>query len=50
MIKELMFEGSNRYFDQALCTGLNITEKDSIRFFVPGWMLRMKILMPFAKP
>ena len=28
MIKELMFEGSNRYFDQALCTGLNITEKD----------------------
>ena len=21
MIKELMFEGSNRYFDQALCTG-----------------------------
>lgn len=28
MIKELMFEGSNRYFDQALCTGLNITDKD----------------------
>ena len=28
MIKELMFEGSNRYFDQALCTGLNITEED----------------------
>ncbi len=22
MIKELMFEGSNRYYDQALCTGL----------------------------
>ena len=28
MIKELMFEGSNRHFDQALCTGLNITDKD----------------------
>lgn len=28
MIKELMFEGSNRYFDQALCTGLTITEED----------------------
>ena len=28
MIKELMFEGSNRYFDQALCTGLNITDED----------------------
>ena len=28
MIKELMFEGSNRYFDQALCTGLIITDED----------------------
>lgn len=28
MIKELMFEGSNRYFDQALCAGLNITDDD----------------------
>ena len=28
MIKELMFEGSNRYFDQALCTGLIITDQD----------------------
>ena len=28
MIKELMFEGSNRYFDQALCTGLTITNED----------------------
>lgn len=28
MIKELMFEGSNRYFDQALCTGWSITEED----------------------
>ena len=28
MIKELMFEGSNRYFDQALCTGLNVTDED----------------------
>ncbi len=28
MIKELMFEGSNRYFDQALCTGLSITDED----------------------
>ena len=28
MIKELLFEGSNRYYDQALCTGLNITDKD----------------------
>ena len=28
MIKELMFEGSNRYFDQALCTGLNIADED----------------------
>ena len=23
-----MFEGSNRYFDQALCTGLIITDQD----------------------
>ena len=28
MIKELLFEGSNRYYDQALCTGLNVTEED----------------------
>lgn len=28
MIKELMFEGSNRYFDQALCTGLTISDED----------------------
>ena len=28
MIKELMFEGSNRYFDQDLCTGLNVTDED----------------------
>lgn len=28
MIKELMFEGSNRYFDQALCTRLSITDED----------------------
>ena len=28
MIKELLFEGSNRYFDQALCTGLDITDED----------------------
>ena len=28
MIKELMFEGSNRYFDQALCTGLHITDEE----------------------
>ncbi len=28
MIKELMFEGSNRYFDQALCTGMSITAED----------------------
>ena len=28
MIKELMFEGSNRYFDQALCAGLRITDAD----------------------
>ena len=28
MIKELMFEGSNRYFDQALCTGLSITDEE----------------------
>ena len=28
MVKELLFEGSNRYFDQALCTGLNITDED----------------------
>ena len=28
MIKELMFEGSNRYFDQALCTRLTITDED----------------------
>ena len=28
MIKELMFEGSNRYFDQALCTELNIADED----------------------
>ena len=28
MIKELMFEGSNRYYDQALCTGLSILDED----------------------
>ena len=28
MIKELMFEGSNRHFDQALCAGLTITDED----------------------
>ncbi|MDO5776577.1 MAG: ATP-binding protein [Eubacteriales bacterium] len=28
MIKELMFEGGNRYFDQALCVGLSITDDD----------------------
>ena len=28
MIKELLFEGSNRYYDQTLCTGLNITDED----------------------
>ncbi len=28
MVKELMFEGSNRYFDQTLCTGWTITNKD----------------------
>ena len=27
MIKELMFEGSNRHFDQVLCTGLAITDE-----------------------
>ena len=27
-VKELLFEGSNRYYDQALCTGLNITDED----------------------
>lgn len=26
MIKELLFEGSNRHFDQVLCTGLTITD------------------------
>lgn len=28
MIKELMFEGSNRHFDQLLCTGWSITDDD----------------------
>ena len=28
MVKELLFEGSNRYYDQALCTELNITDED----------------------
>ena len=28
MIKELMFEGSNRYFDQTRCLGLETTEAD----------------------
>ena len=28
MIKELLFEGSNRYYDQTLCTGLNVTDED----------------------
>ncbi len=28
MIKELMFEGSNRYFDQSLCAGWDISEED----------------------
>lgn len=28
MIKELMLEGSNRCFDQILCTGCNVTDED----------------------
>ncbi|MEI3412187.1 MAG: RNA-binding domain-containing protein [Blautia sp.] len=28
MVRELMFEGSNRYFDQALCSGLTITDEE----------------------
>ncbi len=24
----MLFEGSNRYYDQALCTGLNVTDED----------------------
>ena len=28
MVKELLFEGSNRYYDQTLCTGLNVTDED----------------------
>ena len=28
MVKELLFEGSNRHYDQTLCTGLNITDED----------------------
>lgn len=28
MIRELMFEGSNRYFDQVLCAGLHITDEE----------------------
>ncbi len=28
MIKELLFEGSNRHFDQVLCTGLSITDEE----------------------
>ena len=34
MVKELLFEGSNRCFDQAICTGLQITEKISINYAV----------------
>ncbi len=28
MIKELMFEGENRYFDQSICYNMKITDKD----------------------
>ena len=28
MVRELMFEGSNRYFEQALCSGLTITYEE----------------------
>lgn len=28
MIKELLFEGSNRYFDQMLCTGSKVTDEE----------------------
>ena len=28
MVRELMFEGSSRYFDQALCSGLTITDEE----------------------
>ena len=28
MVKELLFEGSNRHYDQALCTGLSVTDED----------------------
>ena len=27
-LEELLFEGSNRYYDQALCTGVDITDED----------------------
>ena len=30
MVKELLFEGSNSYYDQALCTGLNVTDEGII--------------------
>ena len=29
MMKELLFEGSNRHFDQGLCTGLSITDEEN---------------------
>lgn len=35
MIKELMFEGSNRYFDQGLCAGWDISEGISTLFVNP---------------
>ncbi len=37
MIKELLFEGSNRHFDQVLCTGLTITDEE-----IDGLCMAMK--------
>lgn len=28
MIKELMFEGSNRFFDKSICLEMNVTDGD----------------------
>lgn len=37
MIKELLFEGSNRYYDQALCTGLNVTDASYFIAYPPSY-------------
>lgn len=62
MVKELMFEGSNRRFDQALCTGWNncssmppctaaiwIMEIFRLRFMIIAWKSHLRVRFRWDK-